>query len=357
MYTFSSSQNTKRGVLKESSFSTKLIELAHQLNSAEFGSILKKHIDFKGFGQKITDPQETSFMELFIREFKAQSALEIGTFFASTSYLIAKAGSEDFKLVTIDPYGGDRVPKILSTFPEDLSRRIIFSEVYSMEFFAKVEAICTTNNIPKFDLIFIDGSHDYPSVLFDIYNSALNLSDSGLIILDNFDQRDVKNAVVDFARQNPDWKVISSTKENNLNEAQQIVIDCMNRTWCGLVQPDYVAITKRHTSFKFKLEGPAVEQLRINLIEGRPGILGMWVTLGSWPFDFHITGENLKIRNLSFEKELNGSESTVIVDIADSMEEFRNDSDCYFTVEVELAFSESQNQSLKLNKRIPVVLQ
>jgi predicted O-methyltransferase YrrM len=61
----------------------------------------------------------------------------------------------------------------------------------------------------KYDIIFIDGSHDEKIVIQDLINSDKKLKINGLIIIDDVLHKGVKNSILDFLNKYKDYQRIS----------------------------------------------------------------------------------------------------------------------------------------------------
>ena len=57
----------------------------------------------------------------------------------------------------------------------------------------------------RFDLVFVDGNHDYEFALFDIQAAAARMMPGGVIVIDNISQAGPYYATVDFLRARPEW--------------------------------------------------------------------------------------------------------------------------------------------------------
>jgi predicted O-methyltransferase YrrM len=142
---------------------------------------------------------ERAMLIWIIKAVRASNALEIGTYYAGTSMLLAAAmQSQDHGHVyTIDPYGEKRAPAVLAQWPAELRNRVTFTAKYASLYLMMI------NVIPTMDLIFVDGSHDYPNVLHDLSGSLLNLRPGGYMVIDNLEQPEVLTATRDFLRLEP----------------------------------------------------------------------------------------------------------------------------------------------------------
>ena len=93
-----------------------------------------------------------------VQALRPQLTLEIGTYFAGTTEVIARAlcANGSGGLLTIDPFGAERVPAILQTWPKDLSDSVSFMTMNSMEIFMAFDHLKRI-----LDFSFADGNHAY----------------------------------------------------------------------------------------------------------------------------------------------------------------------------------------------------
>jgi hypothetical protein len=141
-----------------------------------------------------------------VKAVKPDLMAEIGTYYAGTTEIIARAllaNGDDGKIVTIDPYGADRVPGILQEWPEQLRRHVIYSPANSMQFFIELDEIK-----PQLDMVFIDGNHTYGFASYDLNMAAKWVRPGGIIVMDDFDQPGVYWATKHFLELNPGWREV-----------------------------------------------------------------------------------------------------------------------------------------------------
>ncbi len=75
----------------------------------------------------------------------------------------------------------------------------------------------------KYDIIFIDGSHDEKIVIMDIINSDKKLIINGLMIIDDVLHYGVKNAILKFFSNNKNYKkIIISKDETSFIEEKEL---------------------------------------------------------------------------------------------------------------------------------------
>ena len=138
-----------------------------------------------------------------VRNLRPSHVFEIGTYLAGTAEAICRGLHANGRgiLHTTDPFGGDRVPPVLASWPYELREHIRFYCCTSMEFFSRI--IETSGDRPA--LVFIDGNHDFEYAAFDIGCAARLLQPSGFILIDNVSQAGPFWAGRDFLRMHTDW--------------------------------------------------------------------------------------------------------------------------------------------------------
>jgi predicted O-methyltransferase YrrM len=149
-----------------------------------------------------------AYLYCFVRALKPSAVAEIGTLFAGTTEVIARALVENGSGVihTIDPFGALRAPPVIATWPQALRRVTHFHPVYSMSFFSHSAEIKRC-----FDLVLIDGNHDLEFAFFDLLMAARLTTPLGLIFVDNAEQRGPFVAVQKFMRDNPEWTLLGTS--------------------------------------------------------------------------------------------------------------------------------------------------
>ena len=149
----------------------------------------------------ISDESRALLHHLVVMQRPAR-VLEIGTFSVGTTEVFARALWEvgSGHIDTIDPYGAERCPPLIERLPAELRERISFFPVNSASYF---DAEISLNR--GFDLVFIDGNHEFEYALFDLMCTARLIVPGGLVVLDNVDQPGPRFATKMFLDHNPDW--------------------------------------------------------------------------------------------------------------------------------------------------------
>ena len=147
-----------------------------------------------------------AYMYELVRALKPRFAIEIGTYRAGTTEVMARAmhANGGGLLLTIDPYGGHRVPGILEAWPEPLAALVNFLPVNSMDLFVQLDRLGTT-----VDLAFVDGNHAYAFAYYDLAAAAKWVAPGGVVVLDDYDQPGVFWAAKHFLDAHADWQEIS----------------------------------------------------------------------------------------------------------------------------------------------------
>lgn len=155
----------------------------------------------------LLNAQSRAVLYFLTRFLKPDRLLEIGTYKAGSSEIIARALRMNGKgqLTTIDPFGKTRVPSILETWPYSLKKHLIFLPLSSMDCFMQL------NEGHNFDLIFIDGNHSYEYALYDLNMAAKHINPGGVVVLDNVEQTGVYWAAKSFLSTYSGWKELGNS--------------------------------------------------------------------------------------------------------------------------------------------------
>jgi predicted O-methyltransferase YrrM len=227
-----------------------------------------------------------------IRMMKPSLVVEIGSYQAGTSKVIcwALAANGQGRLHTIDPFGGDRVPGILASWPAPLRKFVRYFPVNSMEYFA---ALSESGERP--DLIFVDGNHDYEFALFDIEAAARAISPGGFVVVDNTSQAGPFLAAQDFLKSHADWRECGGPSlAKTITDSPFEVRSAIRETdFCVLRAPKTTYFTGHpFTSGQLHWERTSLKSIRLNVLDGAPGILyaqcvlrtfGRGTSLGEFP--------------------------------------------------------------------------
>ena len=204
----------------------------------------------------LTSPGSRAAMYHLVKALKPKLTLEIGTFHAGTTEVIARAlwANGGGHLLTIDPFGAERVPPILATWPAELARNVDFLAINSMELFIHFDSI-----EPKLDLSFVDGNHAYAYALYDLTLAAKWTRPGGVIIVDDYCLPGVFWAVRDFLGRNPGWREISGAMAAfDPGEPFRSIRPSLPDTgFFVLAAPPYLTLGPRASSFEYELRKEA----------------------------------------------------------------------------------------------------
>jgi predicted O-methyltransferase YrrM len=168
--------------------------------SEAFARVLAFYLGYPS--RSLQSDEARAFLHHLIVMRRPEHVLELGTWYAGTAEVIARALWEvnHGHLETIDPFGAERCPQAIAAFPQPIRERISFHPVNSGDYFDK--AIVAGR---LYDLVLIDGNHELEFALFDLMCAARLMRPGGLIVLDNVDQPGPRFATKLFLDRNPEW--------------------------------------------------------------------------------------------------------------------------------------------------------
>ena len=147
-----------------------------------------------------------AFLHHLIVMQRPERVLEIGTWHAGTTETMARALWEtgQGQIDTIDPFGGDRCPPIIASFPPELRNIVTFRAQNTATYFDWAMA-----NNTYFDFVLVDGNHEYEFALFDVMSAARIMRPGGLMVMDNIEQIGPRLAAKTFLENNPEWRDVA----------------------------------------------------------------------------------------------------------------------------------------------------
>ena len=155
-------------------------------------------------------PTPRAFLHELVKACGARAVLEIGTYFAGTTRVLAEAATETGGVVISIDASGDRastVEKIINLWSEETRAATTFVPHLSSMFFEMFER---TGSF-KFDMFLVDGDHSYRGALFDLISCAHYAQPNAVIVVDDFNLPPVFSATQDFLALNPAWIELSGT--------------------------------------------------------------------------------------------------------------------------------------------------
>ena len=208
-----------------------------------------------------------------VRMMRPQLVAEIGTLHAGTTEVLARALWENGGGVvhTADPYGSDRCPAIIAQWPAELQRHAQFHAKSSMDFFARMVLESKT-----FDLVLIDGNHDYEYALFDLQMAARLVRPGGVVVMDNAEQSGPFKAARLFLAANPAWCEIGNAiaSYHPLKPFERDRASLPDTTFLLLQAPEYLSIGEGpHSWGQAWIDTPQLSGLRFQVVQQCKGIL------------------------------------------------------------------------------------
>jgi predicted O-methyltransferase YrrM len=143
-----------------------------------------------------------AFLFTLIRAMHPKVVAEVGTLYAGTTEVIARAVCENGGGIihTTDPFDIEQRPEIIASWPQALRDVTRFHALNSMDFFLLLDGMRVT-----LGLVLIDGNHEYEFVLFDLRMAAKLLRPGGIIVMNNAEQSGPFRASQEFLAANATW--------------------------------------------------------------------------------------------------------------------------------------------------------
>jgi predicted O-methyltransferase YrrM len=208
-----------------------------------------------------------------VRMMRPKLIAEIGTLHAGTTEVFARAlwANREGIVHTVDPYGGERCPAIISQWPVELQRHAHFHPKSSMDFFARMVLERKT-----FDLVLIDGNHDYEYALFDLQMAARLVRPGGIVVMDNAEQSGPFKAARLFLAANLAWREIGNAiaSYHPLKPFERDRASLPDTTFLLLQAPEYLSIGEGpHSWGQAWIDTPQLSGLRFQVVRQCKGIL------------------------------------------------------------------------------------
>jgi predicted O-methyltransferase YrrM len=242
-------------------------------------------------GQLTSASTQYALAEL-VRLLAPARVLEIGTAFADTARVIATAMAEigAGQLITIDPFGGHRVPGIIAGWPTELRERVTFRTDNSMSFFLYLEGELQANRgkDAPFDIAFVDGHHSFDYAFFDLMRSALFLRPGGALVVDNIEQAGPAAAIRLFLEHHTHWRLF---KTDGVEPFQHAFGFYPAANAAIILAPDGIEIGP--LPCKVDLSNLAISEigeLQVRLRRSAPGLLRVVTNFYARPAEFGLTG-------------------------------------------------------------------
>jgi predicted O-methyltransferase YrrM len=223
------------------------------------------------------------FLYHAIRSMHPEWVLEIGSFCCGTSEVMARAlwENKNGTLITLDPFGSERCPYIISQWPADLQKHVDFRAKNFME----VQPVLFSEG-KRLDLALIDGNHDYEFALFDIMAAAAIMKPGGLLVIDNVEQEGPFWAGIDFLRMNADWTELGYAIEefDSNNPFNMDRASLPDTSLLILKAPQQVVVAHQRSEIFGQnfIAHKVIQGIKVDLTQKTSGILHVHIIYRSW---------------------------------------------------------------------------
>ena len=327
----------------------------------------EKAVATAGNSAILTSYRESAMIYALIQHLRPTECLEIGTFFASTTRIMAEAiveGKTGTILTTIDPFGKDRVPAIIEAWPKSLQSVTQYRPCNSMEYFLELE----TKRVPKgcespLGIAFVDGHHNFEYALYDIVRSADHVKPGGAIVVDNMEQPGPRAAALRFLEWNSGWRLFYDGMiyggDKSSKASANHILTTPTVAWGVLLSPNGIQVASQDSKLnKLCLTYKPLNALRFNIVEAsHPGTLHANFLYYAMPHDYHITGKGIVYQRVVQECDIKEADSAATMEFPLEVQlDFSADSMNLF-YELELRYDTNMNNGyLLLDAGEPVTL-
>lgn len=230
----------------------------------------RKCLNFAGLeSRSLLSPKALAFLHETIQVVGATSVLEIGTYFAGGTKVLADAVQGRGVVVSVDSNAA-RAPYVeaeIATWPQALQEATMFLP-------HSAEQLFSTFSRKKeiwFDLCVVDGDHRHTAALVDLLNCARFAAPGAVILVDDSTQPAVFHAVKDFLALRPDWQEIGGAIEGHRTDAafSSLRSSCEGLPFLVLVGPEHPPLGRRLHTLGGIADGP-LQGIEIDLARPAP---------------------------------------------------------------------------------------
>ncbi len=167
-----------------------------------FGQVVAYLKQTSGEQRSLLATEARALLYCLVRNQRPAAVVEIGTFRGGTAQAICQAlhANRHGTLRTVGPFDSRAFLPYLRQWPRALAARAEFHPRDSMDFY-----MWAAKAGLAFDLVLVDGNHDYEFAAFDIQCAARAMRPGGFIVVDNVSQVGPYYAARDFLAANPAW--------------------------------------------------------------------------------------------------------------------------------------------------------
>ncbi|PPR77654.1 MAG: hypothetical protein CFH01_01426 [Alphaproteobacteria bacterium MarineAlpha2_Bin1] len=242
-----------------------------------------------------------AFLYTLIIKLGLNKVLEIGTYFGGGTKNLANAVlKNNGNLITLDP-SKDRkkiIEKEISSWDDELKKLTFFFPLTSSDFFLMKNYAVLDQGI-WFDLLIIDGDHSYTGAFSDLLNCSQYAGPNGIIIVDDYNQPPVYNAVKDFLKINSNWQEINNSISSDAIKFSKITPSIKNLPFLILIGPENPSINQNLTSIGKNILG-TVKGINLNLAKPcNDGILE-----SRWLISIMNDDKSISMKTLDCKKEI-----------------------------------------------------
>jgi predicted O-methyltransferase YrrM len=172
------------------------------VRAPEFAETKRYFRDAPSATRSLLNESSQALLYTVIRNQQPDHVVEIGTYKGGTSETLCRALQANGRgiLHTLTPFDAELFVANRQWWPSELQGIVQYYPMTSMEFFITGDA-----QKLAFDLVLVDGNHDYEFASFDIRAAARRLTRGGFIFIDNVSQAGPFLAATEFLEANPDW--------------------------------------------------------------------------------------------------------------------------------------------------------
>lgn len=215
--------------------------------SAEYKSAVQLFSREASWSQSLVSWEGLALLYSLVRSQRPETVVEIGSFKGWTAQVLARALHANGRgtVHTVGPFDTERFLPLYDQWPDELKQRCKFHPLMSMDFFVHCE-----HERMRFDIVFVDGNHDYEYAMFDIQSAARCMNPGGCIIVDNISQSGPYYAVLDFLAQQPEWDDCGTRPKPLTNrpfDAQRSTV--YNTDFVILRAPEHFSVGDRAVTF------------------------------------------------------------------------------------------------------------
>ena len=199
--------------------------------SPEFAETKRYFRDAPSAARSLLNESSQALLYTVIRNLQPDHVVEIGTYKGGTSETLCRAlhANGHGTLHTLSPFDAELFAANSQWWPEELQRVVQYYPMTSMEFF-----IVSDTMKLAFDLVLVDGNHDYEFANFDIQSAARRLTPGGFIFIDNVSQAGPFLAATEFLAAHPDWidcgvRPLNTAREHAFDRSPGQILRCCVR--------------------------------------------------------------------------------------------------------------------------------